>query len=239
MMLDFNRTAHKTEAFSTSIQRALDSALMAGKSTAARRNYLGASAVGPGCKRKIQWRWQIGEDFEAQTYRIFDRGHWGESYVRMLFTQAGFTLQDGGPGTSFSQLDGRFAGHCDGVFRDGPPVIQYPALWEMKVLGDKGAKGVERHGLKKAKPEYYSQVNLYMAYLGLTENPAIFTVMNANTMAIHHYPIPFDAAEAQKASDLAVQIIEATEHGETMPRASDDPDFFECRFCAFKERCHG
>lgn len=238
-MLDFNRTAHKTASFSEAINASINGVLVGEKETQPKRDYLGASALGPGCKRKIQWRWIKGEGFKAQTYRIFDRGHWGEAYVRGLFVKAGYSLQNGGKGTSFTQLGGRFAGHCDGVFRAGPNSIQYPALWEMKTLGDKGFNQVAKHGLKSAKPEYYSQVALYQAYLGLTENPAIFTVMNANTMAINHYPIEFDAAEAQRASDLALQIIEATEHGETLPRSSDDPNYFECRFCAFKDICHG
>jgi hypothetical protein len=76
-----------------------------------------------------------------------------------------------------------------------------------------------------------------MAYLDVTEHPAIFTAMNANTCERLHLLVPFDAAQAQAWSDRAITIIEATRAGELLPRAYDDPQGWRCKMCGHHERC--
>ena len=82
-----------------------------------------------------------------------------------------------------------------------------------------------------------AQVAIYQAYLELHEHPAIFTALNADTMEIYTELVPFDAALAQRMSDRAVKVITATEAGELLPRAFNDPTHFECRMCAWQDRC--
>src|SRR5690606_36431469 len=132
-------------------------------------------------------------------------------------------------------------GHVDGVFLAGPelPGVGYPCLWECKSVGAKTFREIARDGLKKARPGYYAQVQVYMAYLQLTEHPAIFTVTNLDSGEQLHLPIPFDAEEAQRMTDRAVRIVKATEAGDLLPRPFKDRSFFECKFCAFAERCWG
>ena len=45
--------------------------------------------------------------------------------------------------------------------------------------------------------------------------------------------------EAQRMTDRAVRIVKATEAGDLLPRPFKDRSFFECKFCAFAERCWG
>jgi hypothetical protein len=83
---------------------------------------------------------------------------------------------------------------------------------------------------------------IYQAYMEeslfvISGNPVLFTAVNKDTAEIYHELVPFDAALAQEASDRAVNILRATEAGETLPRISLDPDHFECRFCDWKDRC--
>ena len=66
---------------------------------------------------------------------------------------------------------------------------------------------------------------------------AIFTALNADTMEIYTELVPFDDALAQRMSDRAVKVITATEAGELLPRAFHDPTHFECRMCAWQDRC--
>ena len=47
----------------------------------------------------------------------------------------------------------------------------------------------------------------------------------------------FDPEEAQRQTDKAVRIIQATEAGDLLPRAFAAADHFECRFCPFSGRC--
>jgi len=46
-----------------------------------------------------------------------------------------------------------------------------------------------------------------------------------------------DAALAQRMSDRALKVISATEAGELLVRAYQDPTHFECRMCAWQDRC--
>jgi phenylalanyl-tRNA synthetase beta subunit len=72
---------------------------------------------------------------------------------------------------------------------------------------------------------------------GISKNPALFTAVNKDTAEIYHEAIPFDQAIAQEASDRAVNLIRATDAGETLPRISAYDDHFECRFCPWRARC--
>jgi len=56
-------------------------------------------------------------------------------------------------------------------------------------------------------------------------------------MEIYTEAVPFDAALAQRMSDRAVKVITATEAAELLPRGLNDPTHFECRMCAWQDRC--
>lgn len=239
MMLDLNRSIHKSKAANDAINVAIDAAIMERAEREPKRQYLGASSIGHECLRRIQWDWRRPKMPQAKSQRIFWRGHTWEDYTAKLFVHAGFDLRRGGSETGFDQAGGRFRGHCDGIFYAGPEIdgIGYKCLWEAKALGEKSFRAIERDGLKKAKPEYAAQVALYQAYLGLTEHPAIFTINNVSTGDLLHLLIPFDPEAAQHASDRAVLVLRADEAGETLPRISDDPEFFQCKMCAHREEC--
>ncbi len=111
-----------------------------------------------------------------------------------------------------------------------------PCLWEAKSANQSRFNSFKKHGVKKTNPQYYAQANLYMAYMELTDAPAVFTVINKNDAEIYHELIPFDAEEAQRISDRAVNIIQAG--SQMLPRISDDPGWFECKWCSYAQLCH-
>lgn len=236
MTIDLNRANVAIEHVNIAINAALDEA--AARDPQEPRPYLGASLVGDECLRKCQYTWQVASIHQARTKRIFARGHAAEEITAASFLSAGFRLERGTDATGFTALNGRFKGHCDGIFRDGPPTLQYPCLWEHKCIGSKGWVQLEKNGIKVAYPTYHKQVLLYQAYLGLTDNPALFTAMNADTCALLHILVPFDAEVAQAVSDRAVRIVEATEAHELLPRIADSADDWRCRnLCSHRERC--
>jgi hypothetical protein len=149
---------------------------------------------------------------------------------------AGFDLKSGQEG--FRTCEGFIAGHVDGIIHSGPDCISYPCLWECKTLGSKGWNKVNKEKVKKAYPVYYGQMQIYMAYMELDENPALFTALNADTMELYHEAVPFDQQAAQSLSDKGVRVIEACLAGEKLPRLSDDPTWFQCKMCPYQERCH-
>ena len=79
-----------------------------------------------------------------------------------------------------------------------------------------------------------------MAYMDLTDNPALWTVINKDDSSLYHEDIPFDLSAAQDASDRAARIIQACEAGELLPREYSDESFYLCKFCSWSNRCwHG
>ena len=172
--------------------------------------------------------------------RIFERGHVMEDCMVAWLHAAGFDLRTrkmDGEQFGFSAADGRLRGHVDGVIVAGPEGFAYPALWENKCLGNKSWRDLDKHKLAVSKPVYAAQVATYQAYLELHEHPAIFTAINADTMEIYTELVPFDLALAQRMSDRAVKVITATQAEELLPRSFSDPTHFECRMCAWQDRC--
>lgn len=240
MVLDFNSKDTLSDRFVALIDAAIDEA----GANETPRHYLGGSTVGEACLRRLQFDYQNapkdeGSDFTARTRRIFKRGHEGEDWMAEWIRAAGFELRTHKHGRQFgfSDCDDRFKGHIDGVVTKGPDGFQYPALWENKVLGAKGYRQLERHGINKAYPKYAAQVATYQAYLQLAENPAFFTALNADTMEISLHLIPFNQQLAQESIDKAAKVLSACDHGESLPRATDDPASFTCKFCPYKEAC--
>ena len=245
-MMDFNS---QTPKVSTGEKLALliDQAVEDLRAQDAPRDYLGGSRIGEACPRKLQYEFfntPKDKPFSGRILRIFQRGHEGEIWMANWLRLAGFDLRterQDGQQFAFSTAKGQLRGHADGVFVAGPPEFgPYPRLWENKVLGAKGWKNLAREHTKKAYPVYYGQMQLYMAYFELTENPALFTALNADTMEIYAENIIFNAGFAQDLSDKAVNILSACAAGELLPRIANREDWFECKWCDYWERCwHG
>jgi hypothetical protein len=202
------------------------------------RNYLGASAVGHPCLRKVQFDWLCDPVHSARLRDIFARGHFFEQQTREHFERAGFRFADKDR-LEFAALDGWLRGHADGVFLSGPEVlgVGYPCLFEHKCINTKGWRSLEREGLAKHYPQYFTQVMLYQHCLGVDSNPAIFTATNADTCERLHILVPFDAEAANAASARAATIITTTQAGELLPRMTDDQNNWRCRRCGHHERC--
>lgn len=240
-MMDFNSSS----SLSGQITALVDLGMQRLRSEEMPRDYLGASRLGVSCARALQYEFakapvDPGRDADGRLLRIFRRGHVIEDCMVDWLRAAGFDLRTrkaNGDQFGFSAAGGRLQGHIDGVIVGGPEGFTYPALWENKCLGSKPWRDLEKSGLAVAKPVYAAQVAIYQAYLELHEQPAIFTAVNADTMEIYTELVPFDAALAQRMSDRALTVISATEAGELLPRAFHDPTHFECRMCAWQDRC--
>jgi hypothetical protein len=236
------------------VNAAIDAALSARDRAQPPRRYVSTSGLGRECLRQIQYDYLAvpkdeGREFEPKTLRIFEAGHRAEDIVAGWLHAAGFDLRTqraDGRQFGFSALDGRFRGHIDGCLVAGPVAMDYPALWENKALGAAPWKDVVKKGVVLAKPIYAAQIALYQAYLDLP-NPALFTALNRDTWELHVELVPFDAALAQSMSDKAVQVVQASEAQELLPRAVADRSSAVCRggrtggewhaACAWQDRC--
>lgn len=240
-MMDFNASS----SIPGQVTHLVDIGLQRARASQTPRNYLGASRLGVNCERALQYEFaqapvDSGRETDGRILRIFERGHVMEDCMAAWLRSAGFDLRTckaDGEQFGFCAVKGRLRGHIDGVIVGGPDGFRYPALWECKCLGGKAWRDLEKNRLAISKPIYHAQVVLYQAYLQLHEHPAIFTALNADTMEIYTEFVPFDAALAQRMSDRAVKIITASDAGELLPRAYHDPTHFECRMCAWQDRC--
>lgn len=241
-MLDLNPTHMKRADAVKDIHERIDAALQSRENK--RRDYVGASGIGSGCERRLQYEF-LGTAYDAEwsqdprTQRIFDRGHHMEELAVKWLHQAGYWLKTADLNNKqlgFSVADGRFKGHIDGVIQRGPGIDE-PCIWEHKAVGAKSWRSIEKNGVAKAKPEYADQIAIYQAYMNL-EAPALFQATNMDTMELYFEWVPFDKKRAQEASDRAVDIIRDSEAGALRARVSDDPEFFMCRSCQFRSRCH-
>lgn len=235
-ILDFNRANHSERPVNRVINELIERAELPETNT---RHYLGASAIGSECLRKVQFDWQCDPVFPARIKDVFLRGHFFEDVSREHLVAAGFTFAPP-ERLAFQAVDGLFRGHADGIIVAGPqlPDLRYPCLWEHKCLKAKGWQAIERDGLSGLYASYAGQVAIYQAYLDCT-NPALFTVLNADTCERLHLLVPFDAQLAQAMSDRAVSVIEATRSGELLPRISEDPEDWHCKACGHRGRCWG
>lgn len=250
MWVDLNRgsgfvyggTGNRT--ISDTVNALIDEALVARNRRQRLRDYLGGSRIGEACARKLVYEIthtpkDPGRDFDGAMLRIFDAGHQFETLSIRWLRGAGFDLRDkrtDGAQFGFEAAGGKLRGHIDGVIVGGPEIgVRWPALWEHKALNARSWNDLVKRGLARAKPVYFAQVQLYMAYMEL--EVALFTAINKDTQSLHHQVVPFDPAQAQALSDRAVDILRAAEAGELPPRIAEAHDFYLCRMCAYARRC--
>jgi hypothetical protein len=222
----------------------IDGALEAAHQAQPPRHYLGGSRIGEPCARRLAYEITLtpvddGKGFDGHKLRIFAAGHQFEDLTIAWLRAAGFDLRTrtrDGDQFGFSIASGRIRGHIDGVIIGGPGVgIAWPALFEHKALNQSSWTNLVKRGLRQSKPVYFAQCQLYMAYLEL--EVALLTAMNKNTQELYHEIVPFDAAEAQRLSDKAVDILRAVEAEELPPRIAAAPDGHLCRMCPYARRC--
>jgi hypothetical protein len=250
-MIDLNHRSgfvygreHPVDIAGARVNALIDRALVEANQRQAPRDYLGASRIGEPCARKLVFEIthtppDPGKEFDGATLRIFAAGHRFEDLSIEWLRAAGFDFRTHdtlGGQFGFETAGGRIKGHIDGVILGGPDIgITWPALWEHKALKATSWNHTVKHGVRLSKPVYYGQLQIYMAYMGLSV--ALFTALNKDTQQLHHEVVPFNAADAQDLSDKAVQIIQTADAGELLPRIAAHPDFYLCRWCAHAQRC--
>lgn len=227
------------------------------------RAYLGASQIGYDCSRYLWYKYNgHKEKFDAKTLRRFADGHRTEAAVldwlracngleiydridaeNIQPAPGGIETAPGGYDSSqigFTAFDGRFAGHYDAIARGFP---QAPATWhivEVKCVEEKYFKELrrlkaqdEKSAIIRWKPEYYSQIQVYMHAEGLTR--AIHIVATPGARELISVRTEYDRAHAEAMFAKAKRIIDAKEP----PERIGDATFYKCRMCNLREVCHG
>src|SRR6516162_7999629 len=86
-MLDFNRVNFSETPLSIGLNELIERSESPSRNV---RQYLGASAIGSECLRKIQFDWMCDPVHPVRTLTIFARGHFHEKLAREHLMRAGF-----------------------------------------------------------------------------------------------------------------------------------------------------
>ena len=194
--------------------------------------WLGASMIGHPCRRfvSLSFRCAYYNAFKGQTLRIFENGNKAEDRIvadlevtgkiKVLERQKQLNME-GGLGHAGVTLDGI-------VFEDG----MYSVL-EMKTMNSKGFKELTSKGVLQAKRQHYCQMQFGMLVTGLMS--AVYVAENKDTQELHLEYVPYNYDAAEMLAALARAVLAGTEQ----TRCNENPEWYECKWCAAHSVCHG
>lgn len=203
------------------------------------RTHLGASVIGDECERKVWYgfRWATKPMFEGRLLRLFNRGHLEEArFIALMLTIGCEVYQQDEHGKQFRISDhgGHFGGSLDSKLigiPDLPPGTV--ALGEYKTHNDKSFQNVKANGVREAKPEHYTQMQIYMRKQMLSYG--VYFAVNKNDDEIWAEVVPIDHTHADGQIARAGKII----FMQTAPaKLSKSPGFFKCKWCDHRPVCH-
>jgi hypothetical protein len=225
---------------------AADAALVAAAKTRY-SNSLGAGWVGMNCERAAWYKLRHCRMpvFDAAALKRFADGHHSEDVaiarIRMV---PGIEWHSHDPATGnqygFSAFGGLMSGYYDGVARG---LIQAPAAWhigEIKAsakwqdLDKAKAKLGEKNALLEWNPQYYAQAQLYCHHEQIERHYTVVVSPGARDWTSCR--TEYDPAEAMRLMARAERIIFSEQ---ALPRISETPTSYSCKFCDFSNICHG
>ncbi len=226
---------------------AADRALEAKAAQDKPRAYLGMSQIGDSCSRKLwySFRWAGREQFDAATLKRFADGHRTEDLVierlRLVEGLDIVSLTHQGGQIRVTDHAGHFSGHLDGTIEG---IFQAPKtkhVLEVKCVSDKKMAELkkaradlgEKLALNKWNPVYYAQAQCYMHYTGLTRHYTV--VATAGGREWISVRTDYNAADALALVNKAKRIINSQD---PLDKISNKPDWYECKWCAYKGVCH-
>lgn len=204
------------------------------------REHLGASIIGRECERQIwySWRWTLKVSFSGRMLRLFQRGQLEEDQfikdLRAIGAEVHAVNMDTGDQFRVSALGGHFGGSMDGAARGIPEAPKSWHVLEFKTHNDKSFTKLAKESVAKAKPEHYTQMQVYMGLTGMER--ALYLGVNKNDDNLYGERVRFDSKHFQRTMEKAERIVRAPE---PPPRISNDAAFFKCKFCDASSLCHG
>lgn len=207
------------------------------------RTYLGASQIGKPCERALwySFRWcDDGKGFDGRMLRLFETGDLEEVRLVKDLRAIGCEVHEVDPETGeqfeVSAVAGHFSGHMDGAACGIPEAPKTWHLLEFKTHNAKSFREVRAKGVKASKPEHYAQMCVYMKLGGLKR--ALYLAQNKDTDELYSERLRWEEVKDDAESFMvrAERIIRAKVPPE---RISEDRDFYLCKFCQYRQLCHG
>lgn len=225
------------------------------------RSHLGASIIGRECARDIwySWRWATKKLFSGQMLRLFNRGHIEEGrFIALLLTIGCQVYQQDGDGKQYriAHADDHMGGSGDGVVIGLPDLVAgQPALGEFKTHNEKSFSELagsnwRKHldyklglsktaiqfdgaGVRDAKPEHYSQMQVYMRKMQLAV--CLYVAVNKNTDDIYCELVALDSTHADVMLERGDKLVDMPGPPKGI---SESPGYYKCKFCDHMGVCH-
>lgn len=199
------------------------------------RPHLGASVIGHKCRRYLVYtfNWAYRRELSARMERIFRLGDAVETIIISALESIGvkhFNAQ-----VQVFERYGFFGGSIDGMLSNVPGHENEVILFEAKSAKNTKFNEMKTKGVSMANSVYYSQLQMYMHRLKL--HHALFCVMNKDTSEIHTEIVPYDPDHAAYLELVEEEILKA-QHINEFPRLSNNPSWFECKYCDAYAKCH-
>jgi hypothetical protein len=204
------------------------------------REHLGVSVIGDPCSRRLWYgfRWVRLELFSGRMRRLFNVGHKEEENFQKLLMWMGFFIREIDPATDkqykFSSLNGHYGGSGDTIalmpwFKNEDDRI----LVEYKTHNKKSFEHLVSNKLVKSKPKHFAQMCGYGK--AFHTRYGLYCAYNKDDSDYYFELIELDWQFAQQLENKAFDIIVARI---APSRISDNPSYFECKYCHFNEICH-
>lgn len=213
------------------------------------RAYVGASSIGDECERKLYYQLrepEKAENAKAELILAANDGHRSEdlmaAYLRKI---PGIELQTHGANgkqLGYSDLNGQYRGHADGIISGILLAPKTPHVWEHKCKNDKFYNALtklkEKHDIKDVLRawdyNYYCQAVTYMHYFDIKRHYT--TVVLAGTRKLQTIRTNCNPNLAKELREKAQRVLSYT----SVPYGiSENPAFFKCKWCFYRNYCHG
>ena len=192
------------------------------------RSYIGCSSIGHECDRYLWLNYHkpIKETITYQQNKIFKRGDLEEDVLlRDLAKQPEVEIVK----TQVELAAGDLKGHADGIIRVNNDFY----ILEIKTMNNRNWQQFQKHGLKKTKPIYWAQCQVYMGMSNI--HKAVLLATNKDNEEAHEEIILFDKDQFAALVLRAKRLKTQTEEPDGLTYYSKPP--FTCTFCPRKEHC--
>lgn len=195
-----------------------------------RRAHLGCSVLGGKCDRAIWYgfRWVKKSSFDGRMLRLFETGQLAEDRLVAELQGIGIEVSER---QKWVNLAAHISGSIDGLglgFEESKKIH----LLEFKTHNAKSFALLKKEGVQKSKPQHYCQMQLYMG--GLFIERAYYIAVNKDTDEIYAERVKFNKQDFEALIERGNSIINSINPPQGI---SDNPAWYECKFCDYKEIC--
>lgn len=195
---------------------------------------ISVSIAGTECPRALfyEFRWaSVAEVATGARQRRFERGN--EDEDKMLRDLRAIGVEVWGEQKKVRAVHGFVRGKLDALASGIKEAPKATHVIECKSVNSSGFNAIVKHGVKKAKPLHWTQMQLYCHITG--NNRAFYYVKCADSQEYWSERVEYDVEYCIRLLAHLERIIFTDD---PPGRISDKPDFFGCQLCKHKEVCH-